>query len=180
VQRIRGAMLDGLKLHHWVPRDLLKRINNYVAAREQATAEEGPNVDPQSLAARIGICPDTIHDLETGAARMQFGSLHIESESDSSDLPADHLEDTREEVPDISAQRHDVRDLFFRELTRAERHLMMLYYYDELTMREIGAVLGISGTRVSQIHSEIVTRLRTRLAGRVHDPRGNPRPSLEL
>ena len=70
VQRIRGAMLDGLKLHHWVPRDLRKRINNYVAAREQATAEEGPNVDPQSLAARIGICPDTIHDLETGAARM--------------------------------------------------------------------------------------------------------------
>lgn len=179
LQRVRGAMLDGLKLHHWVPRDLRKQIARYTAAHEQAIAEMGPEAPRDTLAARLGVCPEALAELEEGAARMQIGSLQASDDSDS-ELPADHLEDSREEAALQALQREDVRNLFFTELTKAERHLLMLYYYEEMTMREIGAALGISGTRVSQIHSDIVGRLRSRLLGRVRDEAGRIRPALEL
>lgn len=177
--RIRGAMLDGLKLHHWVPRDLRKQIARYNSAQEQAIAELGPGVQTEALAARLGVCPETIAELEVGAARMQIGSLQA-GDQPGAESPADHLEDLRETPADCLLQRDDVRDLFFRQLTRAERHLLMLYYYEQLTMREIGAALGISGTRVSQIHTDIINRLRAQLGARARDHAGKIRPALEL
>jgi RNA polymerase sigma factor for flagellar operon FliA len=179
LQRVRGAMLDGLKLHHWVPRDLRKQIARYNVAHEEAIAELGPEAPRDALAARLGVCPETLAELEQGAARMQIGSLHA-AEGPDADAAADHLADSREEEALLALQREDVRNLFFTELTRSERHLLMLYYYEEMTMREIGAALGISGTRVSQIHTDIVGRLRSRLMGRVRDELGRIRPAHEI
>jgi RNA polymerase sigma factor for flagellar operon FliA len=181
LQRVRGAMLDGLKTHHWAPRELRQRLTRYAAAHERTQAEAGPGPHFDAIAACLGVCADAVQELEGHAARMVVGSMHLTDAAAADDGPGDDcVPDHREEEPSVVLQRQDVRDLFFRELTRAERHLLMLYYYEELTMREIGGVLGISGTRVSQLHTEIVGRLRAKLAPRVTGPAGQSRPALEI
>jgi RNA polymerase sigma factor for flagellar operon FliA len=133
------------------------------------------------VAERLGVCPTAVAQFQRESASTVIGSLHgLDHPGDREVQGADVIPDHREEDPAQLQQRKDVRELFFRELTRAERHLMMLYYYEELTMREIGEVLGISGTRVSQLHSEIVSRLRERFAERMAGRRGGACASTEI
>ncbi|HVT79786.1 MAG TPA: sigma-70 family RNA polymerase sigma factor [Phycisphaerae bacterium] len=179
LQRIRGAMLDGLKAGHWVPRDLRRNLTRFAAAREQLEGEHGSGFHAQATAQHLGISEDGVHELHSHATRTMVASLSASDET--LEAPADALiPDHREEEAPETLQRKDVRDLFLRELTRQERHLMLLYYYEDMTMREIGQVLGLSGTRVSQIHSDIVARLRSRLAPRVSTPAGEVAPALQI
>ena len=181
LQRVRGAMLDGLKASQWVPREIRQRLNRFAVVQEELSAQQGAGRHEEAAAGRMGLCTTAIHELQCHAARMNVASLHAGNDLEGQDVPAsDIVTDTREEEPADAVQRKDVRDLFFRELTRSERHLMMLYYYENMTMREIGAVLGISGTRVSQLHTEIVNRLRQRLGARVTDGAGQARASLHI
>jgi RNA polymerase sigma factor for flagellar operon FliA len=78
----------------------------------------------------------------------------------------DLLEDKRGESPVRALQLRDIKSLITRGLSRAERLIVILYYYEELTMKEIGATLDLSESRVSQMHSSIIARLKSQLAGR--------------
>lgn len=171
LQRVRGAMLDGLKSNQWMPRDVRQRLMRYLQVQEQLLAEHGPGHHTEAVAARLGVDAQAICDLQGHAGRMVVGSLHGEDPHAShDDVPrCNTIPDYREEDAGEIQQRRDVRDLLLRELTRTERHLMMLYYYENMSMRDVGAVLGISGTRVSQMHSEIVIRLRERFGARMQD-----------
>jgi RNA polymerase sigma factor for flagellar operon FliA len=184
LRRVRGAMLDGLKSNNWVPRDVRHRLSQFTAAQQLIEAEQGPGLKDEAIASRIGVCTEAIARFQKEAATTLIASFHAGDGEHSHDAGgvqgADIIPDHREEDPALLQQRKDLRDLFFRELTRSERHLLMLYYYEELTMREIGEVLGISGTRVSQLHSEIVARLRERFASRMTDRSGRSRAALEI
>ena len=78
----------------------------------------------------------------------------------------DVIKDNRSEDPLIEAQKRDLKSLLTKGLTRAERLIIVLYYYEEMTMKEIGATLDLSESRVSQMHSSLVERLREQLASR--------------
>lgn len=177
MQRIRGAMLDGLKSLQWLPRDVKQRLNRYNETRATVEAEDGPAGAASETARRLAIseddCAKCDHDNHVNA----WLSLSQTVKTGRDNKEVRHMEmlaDTRELSTVDEVQRRDVRELFLRELTRSERLVMMLYYYEQLTMREIGDAMGISGTRVSQMHSEIIRRLRERLGQRVLDAgRGN-------
>jgi RNA polymerase sigma factor for flagellar operon FliA len=78
-------------------------------------------------------------------------------------LEIDVIEDKRGRNPVTEIQKKDLKDLITRGLTRAERLILILYYYEEMTMKEIGATLDLSESRVSQMHSSILKRLKDQL-----------------
>jgi len=170
MHRVRGAMLDGLKGHQWAPRDIRRRVASFVAVREQGICEEGARPCNDVIASRLGVCHEAVEELHTHASRMQM--IHLSDSSNRMEEADAVIPDHREEDPALTTQRNDVRELFLRGLSETERHVLILYYYENLSMREIGVTLGISCTRVSQMHSAIVATLRERLQARVVDGRG--------
>ena len=167
--RIRGAMLDGLKSQNWVPRDVRQKLQQFNEADAQLATEFGGRPDDAAMMNRLGITQDDHAKLLRNSQACNISSLNTLC-NDSSEREVqriDLLRDHRECSPMDVAQRVDVRELFMKELSHNERHILTMYYYDEMTMREIGDVLGISGTRVSQIHSEVILRLRERLTRRL-------------
>ena len=89
-----------------------------------------------------------------------------ESDSDKDICEIDVIRDQRSEDPLIEAQKRDLKNLLTKGLSRAERLIVVLYYYEEMTMKEIGATLDLSESRVSQMHSSIVARLKAHLTTR--------------
>jgi len=75
----------------------------------------------------------------------------------------DIIKDERSENPVTEAQKRDLKSLLTKGLTRAERLIVVLYYYEEMTMKEIGATLDLSESRVSQMHSSIIARLKAQM-----------------
>jgi len=181
LQRVRGAMLDGLKSNQWLPREIRRRLTQFNRVSEQLHGEYGPGIHCERAAAELGSNPEDVEDLRSHNLRQSVASLDVPQDSAEEDISVSRtICDPREEDPEQTAQRRDVRELFMRELTRSERQIMILYYYENLTMREIGDVMGISGTRVSQIHTDIVNRLRERLASRVTTPTGAARDCMSI
>ena len=183
VPRIRGSMLDGLKALQWAPRDVRSRLQHYNELQDQLQMEMGCKPDEQSLSARMGISREEYAALMRDTVACSVSSLHAscsESDGEKEMRQMDVLQDAREMQAADEVQHRDLRELFMKELTKNERLVMMLYYYDELTMREIGDVMGISGTRVSQMHSEIIARLRERLAKRITHCGGRPQVTMDI
>ena len=181
--RVRGAMLDGLKAQQWLSRDQRQKLTRFSEAQQTLLMEKGAPAGDEELAGRIGVCPSTIRRLEREAVGSSPLSLFASCGGleDSNEMShAETLVDYREEGVVDQIQREDVKEIFLRELTRNERLILMLYYYEEMTMREIGETLGISGTRVSQMHSEIIERLRERVGRRMVEREGKMQVSLDM
>ncbi|HUO09041.1 MAG TPA: FliA/WhiG family RNA polymerase sigma factor [Phycisphaerae bacterium] len=181
--RIRGAMLDGLKSQQWLSRDQRQKITRFAEAHQSLLMETGIPPEDEEVAGRIGVCPKTIRRLERETIGASPLSLFTPCREIGEGHEADHAEtlvDHREEATVDQLQREDVKAFFLRELARNERLILMLYYYEEMTMREIGETLGISGTRVSQMHSEIIQRLRQRLGRRMIERDGRLHISLDI
>jgi RNA polymerase sigma factor for flagellar operon FliA len=179
--RVRGAMLDGLKAQQWLSRDQRTKLTRFSEAQQTLLMQHGMPAGDEEIAGRIGVCPTAIRRLEREAVGANPMSLFSpcggqEEETSHAETVVDH----REEGIVEQLQREDVKALFLRELTRNERLILMLYYYEEMTMREIGDTLGISGTRVSQMHSEIIERLRERVGRRMVERGGRLQVSLDI
>lgn len=158
-RRIHGAMLDGIKSQEWAPREERRKLACVAAAHASARMQTGEPAVAETLAARIGVCTDEVHKLERAAASLIRVSIGSGASSD--DGPA--LHDARVLRPEQILNRHDVRTVLLHDLSRAQRLVLILHYYENMTMREIGATLGVSGTRVSQLHSQALERLRRKL-----------------
>jgi RNA polymerase sigma factor for flagellar operon FliA len=147
--RIRGAILDSLRELDWSPRDLRRKARLVEMAASRISHELGRSATEQEIANELGL------------------SLHIESnDQDHDDDLCEYLPGNPEESPYFLTMRSELHNLLVRaieELSEKEKQVLSLYYYEELTMKETGAVLGIGESRVSQIHSLVLLRLRTRL-----------------
>jgi RNA polymerase sigma factor for flagellar operon FliA len=158
-RRIHGAMLDGIKSQEWAPREERRKLACLAAAHTCSRMETGLPAGEDTLAARVGVCTDEVHKLERAAASLVRVSLGGGASSDEG--PA--LHDDRTLRPEQILNRHDVRAVLLQDLSRAQRLVLILHYYENMTMREIGATLGVSGTRVSQLHTQALERLRRKL-----------------
>ena len=87
----------------------------------------------------------------------------LQQDADAIGMVSLNIEDKKSEALPIEAQKRDLRDLLTKGLTRAERLIVVLYYYEELTMKQIGETLDLSESRVSQMHSSILLRLKAQL-----------------
>jgi RNA polymerase sigma factor for flagellar operon FliA len=166
VPRIRGAMLDELRTMDWVPRLVRSKASKLEAARKEAEAELGRPPTDQEVARKLGIPLEEYEKLKSEASAVNLVSLNkkwYETDSYKDVREIDIIEDTKGEDPTRSIQKRDLMKLVTKGLNRNERLIIILYYYEELTMKEIGNTLGLSESRVSQMHSSIVNRLKDQL-----------------
>ena len=167
--RIRGAILDELRSMDWVPRLVRNRAHKLEKATQALEAELGRAPSEQELAARLRLPREEFDKLVRDATAVAVVSLsrkHYDSDSSRDVREIDVLEDKRGRKPVTEIQKRDLKELMTRGLSRAERLILILYYYEEMTMKEIGATLDLSESRVSQMHSSILNRLKVQLRQR--------------
>jgi len=164
--RIRGAILDELRSLDWVPRLVRRRASELDRVSRELEALLGRSPSEMEIVERLRLTrPEAEKLLKDANAVSQVSLSRKYSETDSSKevCEIDVIEDKRGKDPVREIQRKDLKDLMTRGLTRAERLILILYYFEEMTMKEIGMTLDLSESRVSQMHSSILKRLREQL-----------------
>jgi len=169
VPRIRGAMLDELRTMDWVPRLVRSKHTKLEEARKSLEAQFGRPPRPDEMAVKMGMSLEEFAKMTGDATAVSLVSLNkkwYETDSYKDVREIDILEDKKAEDPTHRLQNRDLMRLVTRGLNRNERLIIILYYYEDMTMKEIGATLDLSESRVSQMHSSIVARLQQQLAKR--------------
>ena len=169
VPRIRGAILDELRTLDWVPRLVRSKASKLAEAVSTLEARHGRPPSDQELAEHLGISVQELEKMKQEANTVNVISLDkkwYETDSYKDVREIDILEDKKGEDPTRGIQKKDLMRLVTKGLNRNERLIIILYYYEELTMREIGATLDLSESRVSQMHSSIMKRLQRQLQSR--------------
>jgi RNA polymerase sigma factor FliA len=169
VPRIRGAMLDELRTMDWVPRLVRSKASKLGEATKQLEARYGRHPTDTELADQMQISIRELEKMRSDASAVNLVSLNkkwYETDSYKDVREIDVLEDKRGEDPTRRVQKNDLMRLVTKGLNRNERLIIILYYYEELTMKEIGATLDLSESRVSQMHTSIVERLKSQLGRR--------------
>jgi RNA polymerase sigma factor for flagellar operon FliA len=169
VPRIRGAMLDELRSMDWVPRLVRSKASKLNEAVRQLEAKLGRHPTEIELATRMELTVAELEKMITDANAVGLISLNkkwYETDSYKDVREIDILEDKKGEDPTRRIQKSDLMRLVTKGLNRNERLIIILYYYEEMTMKEIGSTLDLSESRVSQMHSAIVQRLQGQLGRR--------------
>jgi RNA polymerase sigma factor for flagellar operon FliA len=169
VPRIRGAMLDELRTMDWVPRLVRSKASKLNEAVKRLEANLGRQPSEAELAQDLQISVPELEKMMLDANAVNLISLNkkwYETDSYKDVREIDILEDKKGEDPTRRIQKADLMRLVTKGLNRNERLIIILYYYEELTMKEIGATLDLSESRVSQMHSSIVDRLKNQLCRR--------------
>ena len=161
--RVRGAMLDEMRKNDWAPRSVHRRAREVAQAIHELENRHGRDARDSEVAEALGISLEEYHRILQDASSCRLFSL----DDVGNDEPG-LVEDLPSDVPDPQQgmQAEDFRRSLVQEidsLPERERLVLALYYDDELNLKEIGAVLGVSESRISQIHSQAVLRLRARL-----------------
>jgi RNA polymerase sigma factor for flagellar operon FliA len=164
--RIRGAILDSLRTLDWGPRDLRRKGRAVEEAVRVLTARLGHAPEESEIAAEMGVSLEDYQSLLGDLKGLEIGTLHVEHNEDSGEEELAYIPGRPEEDPLFCCLRGELQEKLTEAidcLPERERLVMTLYYFEELTMREIGLALGVVESRVSQIHASAVVRLRATL-----------------
>jgi RNA polymerase sigma factor for flagellar operon FliA len=168
--RIHGAVLDELRRNDWAPRSLRRWERDINRAREQFVALYGRRPTKSELSESVGITVQELNAREAELARSDVGSLNtvVLAEDDTTIERIDTLpSNDTESDPESAAMRERAKDRFrsaFARLPERDRKVAVLLYVHNLTLREIGEILGVTESRVCQIHGQLKRHLRDQLA----------------
>ena len=165
--RIRGAILDSLRQVDWSPRTLRRQGRRLEQAISDCKGRYGRDPTEPEIAAELGMSLEDLQRLMGDLRGLDIGSLQADSnEPGSGEEALQYRPGAEEEDPFHQTLRSEMTGLLAKaigELPAREREVLALYHYEELTMKEVGATLGIGESRVSQIHTAALLRLRARL-----------------
>jgi len=167
--RIKGSILDELRSMDWVPRLVRARAHQLAKATQSLQTHLGRKPTEKESAEELNMDMEEFKRLQRDANAVNLVSLNTKYSDDDGEkdiCEIDVIKDAKSQDPLIEAQKRDLKNLLTRGLTRAERLIIVLYYYEEMTMKEIGATLDLSESRVSQMHSSIVARLKAQMNSR--------------
>ncbi len=162
--RIRGAMMDSLRAADWSPRTLRRQARLIEQAKQTLAAQGLQAPDDQQTADQMGVPLATYRQLVSDLKRLELGSLQTERHEDAGEQVIDSVPAPASEDPlfrCLQGETWETLKAAIEALPEKERLVLNLYYYEELTMKEISEVLGVVGSRVSQLHASAVQRLRT-------------------
>jgi RNA polymerase sigma factor for flagellar operon FliA len=188
--RIRGAILDSLRTLDWSPRELRRKGRAVEEAIRVLTARMGCAPQETEVAAEMELSLEEYQQLLGDLKGLEIGTLHMERNEDSGEEELAYVPGRPDEDPLFRCLRGELEERLSDAITGLpdrERLVMTLYYYEEMTMREIGLALGVVESRVSQLHASAVVHLRATLkdlaargvlerAKRERKSRGDPKP----
>ena len=167
VQRIRGAMLDGLRENDWLPRSLRREMRRIEGAIHQLEQQNGRQPTEKELAEALAMSLAEYQKMLQEARGYQLVYFEDFSGDDEDDFLDRNIVgtgmDPLEMLEDKAMREGLVRAI--EDLPEREKMVMGLYYEEDLNLREIGEVLGVSESRVCQLHSQAIARLRSKITG---------------
>ena len=164
--RIRGSILDELRSMDWVPRLVRARAHRIARATQLLETQLGRKPTERETADKLEMDMEEFNRLQRDANAVCLVSLdtkYSDGNGEKDVREIDVIKDQRSQDPLIEAQKRDLKSLLTKGFTRAEQLIVALYYYEEMTMKEIGATLDLSESRVSQMHSSIIARLKAQM-----------------
>ncbi|WP_066173084.1 FliA/WhiG family RNA polymerase sigma factor [Bacillus marinisedimentorum] len=166
--RIRGAILDGLRKDDWMPRSLRDKLKKIEAAQERLEQKHMRDVSPAEIANEAGMAREEVYEAVREGFAANILSIDESPPDDESGTEQGSytLRDDKVPTPEEEALKEELyKDLsgVISRLNEKEQLVVSLFYQEELTLTEIGDVLGLSTSRISQIHSKALFRLKTLL-----------------
>jgi len=171
IARIKGAIIDELRAMDWVPRSVRSRARDIERAIGELEAKLGRAPSDAEIAARLGISESELEESLGEIARSSIAALDelwtVSGSGGDQVALIDTIEDERAPDPQSTLSQTELKEAIADAIARLperEKLVVTLYYYEELTLREIGEVLGVTESRVSQLHTKAILRLKARLA----------------
>lgn len=167
--RIRGAILDGLRESDWASRDQRRNAREIETVQSCLTHQLGRTPEQTEIAQQMGLSLDKFHQLVGEIHRLSVGSLDEVAQTSldgSEQTYGDRLAASEETNPFIQCADTEMKQRIAKaieQLPENEQRVLSLYYYEELTMQEVGEVLSPAESRISQIHTSAMKRLRSLL-----------------
>ena len=173
IARIKGSIIDELRAMDWVPRSVRSRARDIERAIGELERKLMRAPTDEEIAEKLGVTTDDLNDSLSEIGRSSIAALDelwTISSGGGGDQVAliDTIEDTTGPEPQSELAQTELREALGEAIARLperEKLVVTLYYYEELTLREIGEVLGVTESRVSQLHTKAILRLKARLAG---------------
>jgi RNA polymerase sigma factor for flagellar operon FliA len=172
VARIKGAIIDELRATDWVPRSVRSRARDLERAIAELERKLHRAPTDEEIAEKLGISTDELDQSLSDIGRSSIAALDelwtVSSSGGDHVALIDTIEDTQGPEPQAELAQSQLKEALgeaIARLPKREKLVVTLYYYEELTLREIGEVLGVTESRVSQLHAKAMLRLRARLAG---------------
>jgi RNA polymerase sigma factor for flagellar operon FliA len=180
IARIKGAIIDELRAMDWVPRSVRSRARDIERAIGELEAKLGRAPTDEEIAKTLGVSEDELEESLSEISRSSIAALDelwtVSGSGGDQIALIDTIEDTEAPDPQSTLSQTEMREAIADAIARLperEKLVVTLYYYEELTLREIGEVLGVTESRVSQLHTKAILRLKARLGGT------RPGPPLE-
>jgi RNA polymerase sigma factor for flagellar operon FliA len=169
VTRIRGAIFDELRSIDWVPRSVRQKAREIEDTVRKLETSLGRAATDEEVARELGM---TVKDYEktmlkvSGTSILSLNDVWYTGEDNDKVSIADSIESPQSLNPDVIVEKDEIKRVIaesIKELPEKEKKVLVLYYYEDLTLKEIGQVLEVTESRVSQLHTKAIMRLRTKL-----------------
>lgn len=168
--RIRGSILDHIRKMDWIPRTLRQNQKKLDAAIKELEAKTGKTPDDEQIAQKLEITTD---ELQEWYSKMKYTTLISLNEyvEQGNEIKMDATRNSHFEMPEKVVESKEMKDILVQSLetlTEKEKKVILLYYYEELTLKEISRVLEVSESRVSQLHTRALQKLKERLGDKTN------------
>lgn len=175
--RVRGAMLDEVRSNDWAPRSVYSSQRRITAAINAVENRTGTAAKPEAIAEELGVSIDEYFRMLSTTVRSRMFSLEQSENNPDNSTPTSLADrgDPCRELESIEFRQRIVDAI--KSLPERDATVLSLYYDDELNFKEIGAVLGVSESRVCQLHAQALVRVRSRID--MSDPEGDSSPATE-
>ncbi len=172
IARIKGSIIDELRALDWVPRSVRARARDIERAIAELEARLGRAPSDEEISSKLGITEEELNESLSEISRTSIAALDelwtISSSGGDTVALIDTIEDKEGPEPQSALAETELKEAIGEAIARLperEKLVVTLYYYEELTLREIGEVLGVTESRVSQLHTKAILRLKARLSG---------------
>jgi RNA polymerase sigma factor for flagellar operon FliA len=172
IARIKGAIIDELRALDWVPRSVRARARDIERAIAELARKLRRAPTDEEIAEKLGVTEEELGDSLTEISRSSIAALDelwtVQGSSGDQVALIDTIEDVHGPAPTTALDQSEMKEMIADAISRLperEKLVITLYYYEELTLREIGEVLGVTESRVSQLHTKAILRLKARLSG---------------
>ena len=163
--RIRGAILDQIRKMDWIPRTIRQRQKQIDTVMKEIETSTGREATDEEIAKKLGISEDEYLDWQTQLKVNNVVSLNEYMEQ-GSDIPADKNSNHSFDTPEMVIETGELKEVLAEAselLTEKEKKVVLLYYYEELTLKEISNILEVSESRISQLHTKALQKMKSKM-----------------